>query len=266
MRHTFPRYAAALALLCAVASATVARTAEYVALPGGTFESVLPADGKSADAKVAPFRLRVTPVTNGEFLAFVAAHPEWRRDRVARIFAEARYLQSWAAPDTLGAAVLPEQPVTNVSWFAAEAFCESESARLPTWYEWELAAASDATRVDARADPAWRERILAWYARPSTEALAPVGGEANLYGVRDLHGLVWEWVDDFNALLVSADNREQGDPDLLRFCGAGAITLQQRENYAVLMRIAMLSSLKAVDTTANLGFRCAKPAPSENTR
>ena len=66
MRHTFPRYAAALALLCAVASATVARTAEYVALPGGTFESVLPADGKSADAKVAPFRLRVTPVTNGE--------------------------------------------------------------------------------------------------------------------------------------------------------------------------------------------------------
>jgi hypothetical protein len=32
------------------------------------------------------------------------------------------------------------------------------------------------------------------------------------------------------------------------------------------MRIAMLSSLKAVDTTANLGFRCAKPATSEHTR
>ena len=84
--------------------------------------------------------------------------------------------------------------------------------------------------------------------------------------MRDLHGLVWEWVDDFNALLVSADNREQGDPDLLRFCGAGAITLQQRDNYAVLMRIAMLSSLKAADTTANLGFRCAKPAAPEHTR
>ena len=84
--------------------------------------------------------------------------------------------------------------------------------------------------------------------------------------MRDLHGLVWEWVDDFNALLVSADNREQGDPDLLRFCGAGAITLQQRDNYAVLMRIAMLSSLKAADTTANLGFRCAKPTTLERTR
>lgn len=256
MRSAFARSIIALALL---AAASVATAAEYATIRGGTFTSVLPADGKAADARVAPFRLRVVPVTNGEFLTFAETHPEWRRDRVARIFAEPRYLESWAAPDALGDAVLPQQPVTNVSWFAAEAFCESEGARLPTWYEWELAAAADATRLDARSDPAWRERILAWYARPSNEPLAPVGGEPNVYGVRDLHGLVWEWVDDFNALLVSADNREQGDPDLLRFCGAGVATLQQRENYAVLMRIAMLSSLQARDTTANLGFRCAKP-------
>jgi hypothetical protein len=32
------------------------------------------------------------------------------------------------------------------------------------------------------------------------------------------------------------------------------------------MRVAMLSSLKAADTTANLGFRCARPATSERTR
>jgi sulfatase modifying factor 1 len=263
MPRQFARIAIALALLAATVGATAT---EYVALPGGTFESVLPADGKAADAKIDAFRLRVTPVTNGEFLAFVRSHPEWRRDRVARIFAEPRYLETWAAPDALGNAISPDQPVINVSWFAAEAFCEGESARLPSWYEWEIAAAADATRADARSDAAWRERILAWYARPSNEPLANVGGEANFYGVRDLHGLIWEWVDDFNALLVSADNREQGDPDLLRFCGAGAITLQQRENYAVLMRIAMLSSLKAADTTANLGFRCAKPVNSEHTR
>jgi len=34
--------------------------------------------------------------------------------------------------------------------------------------------------------------------------------------------------------------------------------MDDRENYAVLMRVAMLSSLQAADTTANLGFRCAK--------
>lgn len=253
-----------LALLLAVT--TSAHGVEYVAIAGGTFQSVLPADGKAADARVAPFRLRATPVTNAQFLAFVIAHPDWRRDRVAEVFAESRYLSQWSAPDALGDDALREQPVVGVSWFAAEAFCESEHARLPTWYEWELAAAADATRTDAREDPAWRERILAWYARPSNAALPDVGGAPNVYGVRDLHGLVWEWVDDFNALLVSADNREQGDPDRLRFCGAGALTLQQRENYAVLMRVAMLSSLRAADTTANLGFRCAQPVISGESK
>jgi formylglycine-generating enzyme required for sulfatase activity len=34
--------------------------------------------------------------------------------------------------------------------------------------------------------------------------------------------------------------------------------MSDRENYAVLMRIAMLSSLAAADTTGNLGFRCAR--------
>ena len=72
-----------------------------------------------------------------------------------------------------------------------------------------------------------------------------------------MQGLVWEWVEDFNALMVGADSREQGDPDLLKFCGSGALSIQDRENYAVAMRVAFLSSLQAHDTTINLGFRCA---------
>ena len=233
--------------------------ADYRPLPGGRFASVLPADGKTAPAILKPFRLRAEPVTNAEFLAFVSRRPEWRRDHVPPVFADSRYLSHWAAPDKLGPAVLPRQPVTQVSWFAAEAFCESEHARLPSWYEWEYAAAADATRADARSDPAWRERVLSWYARPSNEALPIVGGPRDMHGVRDLNGLVWEWVEDFNAMMTSADSREQNGADKLKFCGAGAITMEQKENYATLMRVAMLSSLKATDTTANLGFRCAKP-------
>jgi len=235
-----------------------AAAAEYVALPGGSFTSVLPADGKDAPAQVAPFQLRREPVTNAEFLAFVKSHPQWRRDKVASILADARYLTQWAGPDAPGEQALPQQPVTRVSWFAAQAYCESEQARLPSWYEWEFAAAADATRRDARDDPAWRESILGWYSRPSNAALPSVGGTSNAYGVRDLNGLVWEWVDDFNALMVASDSRDQNDPDILKFCGAGALSLQEKDNYAVLMRIAMLSALKAADTTNNLGFRCAK--------
>jgi len=36
--------------------------------------------------------------------------------------------------------------------------------------------------------------------------------------------------------------------------------MDDRENYAVLMRVAMLSSLEAANTTRNLGFRCARSA------
>ncbi len=146
--------------------------------------------------------------------------------------------------------------------FAAEAYCRSLGARLPTWNEWEYAAAADETRVDARRDPAWRERILRWYARPSHTPLPRVGLQApNVYGVQDLHGLVWEWVEDASSLMVDSDNRTQGDPDKGKFCGAGALSMDDRENYAVLMRVAMLSSLEGRDTTANLGFRCARSAP-----
>lgn len=246
-----------VAILLPIAAQAIA--ADYAAIPGGRFASVLPAEPGAADVVVAPFELRREPVTNAEFLAFVGSHPEWRRDLVKRLFAEPRYLEHWQSATELGAAAPPEQPVTRVSWFAAEAFCESENARLPLWNEWEFAAAADATRADARPDPAWREKILTWYAKPSNGDVAAIGGEANLYGARDLHGLVWEWVDDFNALLVASDSRDQDDPDRLKFCGAGALNLRDRDNYAVLMRIALLSSLKAVDTTPNLGFRCARP-------
>ena len=37
-----------------------------------------------------------------------------------------------------------------------------------------------------------------------------------------------------------------------------ALSLRDRDNYALLMRVAMLSSLQAADTTTNLGFRCVR--------
>jgi formylglycine-generating enzyme required for sulfatase activity len=232
--------------------------AGYVALPAGTLTSVLAGDADRTPTKIAPFAMRVVPVTQGEFRRFVQTHPQWRRDRVPATFADANYLQGWRAAEA-PAAGTDRQPVTQVSWFAAQAYCEAEGGRLPTWSEWEYAAAADATRRDARADPAWLARILGWYARPATGPLPTVGGARNVYGVRDLHGVVWEWVDDFNALLVDGDSRSGNDPDKLKFCGAGAINLQDRENYAVLMRVALLSSLNASDSTGSLGFRCVHP-------
>lgn len=247
-----------IALLLAMPAVAV----EYIDIPGGAYQSVLPTADTPLDVAIKSMSMRVEPVTNAEFLAFVQTHPQWRRGKVAEVFAESRYLDQWPGTESISDAQT-RQPVVKVSWFAAQAFCESENARLPSWHEWEYVAAADATRQDARDGPAWRNRILGWYSKTSSGDPEQIGGEPNAYGVRDLHGLVWEWVDDFNALFISSDSRNQGDPDLLKFCGAGALTMQDRDNYAVLMRIAMLSSLKGADVTGNLGFRCVRPNQGE---
>ena len=255
-----------LVLMAPVAG--MAAEGEWATLPGSPiFDSVLAYEDSEGKVEVAPFELMRHPVSNAQFLAFVRANESWQRGNAPSVFAEARYLQHWKGPLELGTEAMPTQPVTRVSWFAAEAYCEAQGARLPTWSEWEYAAAADVTRADARADPEWRERILSWYAKPSTHTLANVGqGVADVHGVHDLHGLVWEWVEDYAAMLVSSDNRQQADSDLLQFCGAGAISTDDRESYAVLMRIAMLSALEADDTTGNLGFRCARDVVAEATK
>jgi len=251
------RAAALLLLTCACGAQ--AGSSEYAHVPAGRYESVLPVVPGNNVAQVPAFLLQRRPVTNGDFLAFVRKHPQWRRDHAPPLFVDAAYLRHWQGPLSLGAGTRPTQPVVNVSWFAASAYCEAQGARLPTWHEWEWSAAADETRTDARDDPAWRQRILNWYAEPGSRPLAVVGRmPPNVHGIHDLHGLIWEWVEDYGAMMVSGDNREQGDPDLMKFCGSGALTMEQKEHYAVLMRIAMLSSLDARGTTANLGFRCAR--------
>ncbi|MES1146927.1 MAG: formylglycine-generating enzyme family protein [Solimonas sp.] len=228
---------------------------EFILINGNThFQSVLQ-DNDAPSIRINAFRMQQHPITNAEYLSFVFTHSEWQRDKVAPIFANAEYLDHWQSPTVPGEHALPSQPVTRISWFAAQAYCESLHARLPTWYEWELVAAANESTQDARNDAAWRQRILDWYATPASDSISAVmQSNPNVYGVYDMHGLVWEWILDFNALMDS--NEAQ------KFCGGGALNLQQKENFAVLMRVAMLTSLHATDTLHALGFRCARDADS----
>ncbi|HEU5134626.1 MAG TPA: formylglycine-generating enzyme family protein [Steroidobacteraceae bacterium] len=229
-------------------------------IAGGRFESVLPPAPTVKTTVVAPFGLDAALVSNADFAEFVRKHPEWRRDRVAGLFADEGYLRHWASAAQPGPQIA-RQPVTQVSWFAASAYCEARGARLPRWYEWEFAAAASATQPDARDDPAWRQQILDWYSKSARGALPAAGASpANYFGIRDLHGVVWEWVEDAGSMLVSDDSREQGDPNRNRFCGSGALSLEQKDNYAMMMRIAMLSSMKASYSSSSMGFRCASDA------
>jgi formylglycine-generating enzyme required for sulfatase activity len=248
-----------LALLACVVnppSPTLAAEPREARIPGGTFSSVLPPGAKERTTKVAPFRLDRSLVSNDEYAKFLRTHPEWRRGNVPKLFADSEYLSHWNGASEPGDA-LARKPVTQVSWFAASAYCEAQGKRLPRWYEWELAAAASDKVPDARSDATWRQTILDWYARSASGAMPDAGASPpNYYGVRDLHGVAWEWVEDAGGMLVSDDGRDQGDGGN-RFCGAGATRFEQKENYAMLMRIAMLSSMKAAYTSSSMSFRCA---------
>lgn len=233
---------------------------DVVRVPGGRFQPFYRGT-TGAPVDVAPFALDVLPVTNEQFLAFVRATPRWRRSSAPGLFVDDHYLSHWAGDLELGEA-RPRQPVTNVSWFAARAYCASRGARLPTEAEWELVARADEHRADATEDPAFVRRILEWYSHPHRGALPDVGGSPpNVYGVRDLHGLAWEWVDDFDASMVSADDRQRGDAQMQRFCGGASLGAEDVRDYATFMRYAFRSSLEARYAVHNLGFRCARSLP-----
>jgi formylglycine-generating enzyme required for sulfatase activity len=79
----------------------------------------------------------------------------------------------------------------------------------------------------------------------------------NGFGVYDMHGLVWEWVYDFNSVITGDDSRSSGALNRQLYCAAGSQNAVNKEDYASFMRFAFRESLKANYTVANLGFRCA---------
>lgn len=225
-------------------------------IPSGRFAPLFGLDGTKTDLPVQGFRIDRFPVTRRQYQSFLKRHPEWRADRVQRAYADPRYLQDWkkGAPP----ARQLDAPVVNVSWFAASAYCEDAGGRLPTVLEWEYVAAASELKADASRDPEFAARILQWYSRPSGVSATSAVGKAhpNFYGVHDLHGLVWEWTEDFNSVFVNGDNRQDGDKSASMVCGSGSVGASSRENYAAFMRYAMRSSLSAAFAQPNLGFRC----------
>ncbi len=228
-----------------------------VQIPDGIYRPLLKSKTDAAEIRVKSFWLDAEPVSNGEFLEFVRANPRWQRLNVARLFADENYLKNWKGDLALGGNAPANSPVVNVSWFAAKAYAQWKGKRLPAIAEWELAAGASATHRDGENDPAFKAGILKWYSESGATELRPIGGEKNFYGARDLHGLVWEWTADFNSAILSGDARD-GGADTKLFCGAGAQSARNVDDYPAFMRFAFRSSLKANYCIHNLGFRCAK--------
>jgi formylglycine-generating enzyme required for sulfatase activity len=146
-------------------------------IPGGAFSRK-----GLGERKVSPFRIDRLEVTNALYASFVQAAgyprpPFWKWGRFAG----------------------PHLPVVGVTWSEARAFCEWAGKRLPTEDEWEFAASGGDKR---RAYP-WGRKFVGRNAvfglRPDSGGPKAVGRRpsgASLYGVEDMAGNVWEWVED----------------------------------------------------------------------
>ena len=177
---------------------------EWIARPGGITEIGVAEPGADGEpfafdnesprhqVLLRPYALASRPVTCGEYRAFMDdggyRRPElWLSDGWAEITAQRHDRPLYWRGQTIFTLdgerqLIDDEPVTNVSFYEADAFARWAGARLPTEMEWEAAAA--AQPIGAQDNFSDSE---AFHPR----APGAAGGAAG--GLRQLYGDVWEW-------------------------------------------------------------------------
>ncbi len=208
----------------------------YVHLDGGDFvmgdDGFYPEERPVRQARVGPFAMRATEVTNRQFTAFVEATgyvtvaerepPQGGAPGSAVFIAPdpQKPLQplswwhwvegaSWRAPEGPGSSidVRMDHPVVHIAYEDAAAYAAWAGDRLPTEEEWEYAARADGTVGNApyrveNGNPVASANI--WQGLfpvlnttdDGHNGTAPAGCyDANAFGIHDMIGNVWEWTD-----------------------------------------------------------------------
>lgn len=165
------------------------------------------------------------------------------------------------------------RPVINVGWNDAKAYVEwlsrktGRQYRLPSESEWEYAARA------GTATPFWFGSIIttdqANFDGSSDTSLSPKGANrektltvgsfpANAFGLSDMHGNVWEWVEDCWHDEYTADAPIDGSPWTDASCGGHVLRGGSWEDYSGDARSAARVAGATEDQFYSDGFRIAR--------
>lgn len=205
---------------------------------------------------VKSFMINKYPITNFEFKEFISKNPKWDFKNIDKIFADNNYLNLWKNNDISD---IYEKPIVYVSWFAADSYCSYINARLPTIDEWEYVASAGLNTSNGKNEPNFLQNILDWYiASQDKDLINTKNMQSNYWGVYGLHGVIWEWVNDFNSVILLNTDAEGGGLEEVLYCGATATNAINPADYVAFMRFAFRNTLEANYTSSSLGFRCVK--------
>ena len=178
---------------------------EMVVVPSGSF--MVGSDDEGPGHRVtigSPFAVGVHEVTRGEFGRFVSA-PGRSMGNFCWTWLSAREFSgvwSWRHP---GFPQTDSHPVVCVNWEDARAYVQwlsretGESYRLLSESEWEYVARAGTVTRYWWGDDIGRNRANCdgCGSRRDDDRTTPVGSfAANRFGLFDVHGNVWEWVQD----------------------------------------------------------------------
>ena len=161
----------------------------------------------------------------------------------------------------------PRRPVEKVSWDMVQEFlwklnvkerAQGYRYRLPTEAEWEYAARAGSTTAYSFGDDSRQLREYAWSRGSETH---PVGTlKPNAWGLYDMHGNVWEWVQDWYDLdyYQQSPRKDPQGPD------AGEMRVVRGGSFGH-PPAALRSALRAADFPEaqnwRRGFRCIRVPP-----
>jgi sulfatase modifying factor 1 len=206
--------------------ATRPRDAELITIPAGTVQigdnTGPPSERPLFNYTSRPFLMDRTPVTVAQFAAFVK-DTGYKTD--AERYGSGGVLDEkqggWVAIDGAnwrlprgpkGKPAETNHPVTQLSWYDADAFCRAYGSRLPTEFEWERAARIGQTpdgHVFKSGDSIERHGhylINAWEGTfpllnrgaDGYRFTSPVGAFGTApSGLTDMAGNVWEWTSSW---------------------------------------------------------------------